>query len=216
MIAKTLHFLSDAFDRSEYFKAHPAEKAYRFEHSCRVANIGRRIAAGEGLNVQNLTIGCLLHDLSYCMTFKDREDTRNHGRYSAKLARPFLQELGLSAPDINEICYGIAIHVDDKADFDGERTPLACSIGEADNIDRFDAYRIYETLQMIKYDEMPLEDKAAHTQKVLKRLKALREEPFSTQTGLSMWLEKLSFQTEFYERLDAQIRSSSLEPGGIQ
>ena len=36
---------------------------------------------------------------------------------------------------------GIAIHVDDEADFEGERTALALTIGDCDNIDRFDTYR---------------------------------------------------------------------------
>jgi hypothetical protein len=30
-------------------------------------------------------------------------------------ARPFLETLGLAEERINDICYGIAIHVDDKA-----------------------------------------------------------------------------------------------------
>ena len=60
---------------------------------------------------------------------------------------------------IQEICYGIAIHVDDKADFEGERTPLALSVSDADNLDRFDAYRIYQGLEFKVYSKIPLHEK---------------------------------------------------------
>ena len=36
LITKTENFLKQKFDDSEYFKAHPDEKAYRLEHSYRV------------------------------------------------------------------------------------------------------------------------------------------------------------------------------------
>ena len=50
------------------------------------------------------------------------------------------------------MCYGIAIHIDDEADFEYERTPLAMSVGDADNIDRYDAYlRLYESLHVADY-----------------------------------------------------------------
>lgn len=35
------------------------------------------------------------------------------------------RDLDINKSKIDEICYGIAIHVDDKADFAGERTPFA-------------------------------------------------------------------------------------------
>ena len=209
-IASAEQFLKEKFEQSEYFKEHLSEMAYRLEHSYRVAHIGKEIAEKEGLNIQNLIIGCLLHDISYYMNFKDKEDYINHGRYSANIARPFLTELGMAQQEIDEICYGIAIHVDDKADFEGGRTPLACSIGEADNIDRFDAYRIYETLQWVKFDQMTLSDRKAHVEKVLSKLAKYKNEPFSTQYGKGLWVEKIEYQIGFYEKLRRQINMSSL------
>lgn len=38
---------------------------YRLAHSYRVVNIGKEIAEKEGLNVEDLMIACLLHDVSY-------------------------------------------------------------------------------------------------------------------------------------------------------
>ena len=58
---------------------------YRLAHSYRVANIGKEIAEKEGLNVEDLMIACLLHDVSYCMPFKTQDEWQNHGRVSSKM-----------------------------------------------------------------------------------------------------------------------------------
>lgn len=203
-------FLRDKFDGSEYFSDKPSEKEYRYEHSIRVANIGRYIAEKEGLDAEAMAVACLLHDVSYCGTFKNREDYRNHGRYSSKIARPFLEELGFEPDVIEDICYGIAIHVDDKADFDGKRTAFSLTVGDADNIDRFDAYRIFENLKLVKYDEMSIEEKRKHVEKTIEKLRKYKDLEFATKTGQELWHEKLDFQIEFYQRLKRQIEISEI------
>ncbi len=45
---------------------------YRLAHSYRVANIGKEIAKKEGLNVEDLMIACLLHDVSDFECLKDQ------------------------------------------------------------------------------------------------------------------------------------------------
>ena len=90
---------------------------------------------------------------------KTKEEYRDHGRIGARIARPFLKDLGAyTDAEIEEMCYAIAIHVDEKADFPGEKTPFTLLIGEADNIDRFDAYRLYEGLHFADYMNLPLEE----------------------------------------------------------
>lgn len=208
-IEKTKVFLREKLKESSFFKEHPALGAYRYEHSIRAANIGKIIAEKEGLNVENLILGCLLHDVAYCMTFEEMGDWKNHGRISAKIARPFLLELGLAREDVEEICYGIAIHVDDQADFEGTRTPLALSINDADNIDRFDAYRIFEGLKYYEFDSMSLEEKRTFVEDYLHKLEGeYRQVPIATETGRHMWLEKIDFQTEFFKKLLKQIENS--------
>ncbi len=205
-----MEFLKKRFDESEYFADKKSEKDYRFEHSVRVANIGKEIAEKEGMDSDAMVIACLLHDISYINEFKTREEARNHGRYSAKIARPFLEEIGIEPEIIEEICYGIAIHVDDEADFPGERTAFALSVGDADNIDRFDAYRIFENLKWVKYDEMSLPEKNEHINKVIERLEGYKNLDFATETGKKMWIEKLNYQIGFYKKLLAQIKNSEL------
>ena len=77
MIEQTEAFLKRKFDAAIYLNAHPDAKAYRLEHSYRVANIARRIAQQEGFDETELVIAGLLHDVSYCEEFG--EDTLPDG-----------------------------------------------------------------------------------------------------------------------------------------
>lgn len=155
-IARTEAFLREKLKESPYFAEHPEAGDYRLEHSFRVARIGAAIARAEGMDEELMTIACLLHDVSYCRAMLDQESWKEHGRASARIARPFLESLGLEPAAIGEMCYGIAIHVDDAADFPGERTAFALTIQDADNIDRFDAYRLYETLESMSFSKLAL------------------------------------------------------------
>ena len=139
-IKKTEAFLREKLKESPYFQEHPEAGAYRLEHTFRVARIGMSIARAEGMDPEALAMACLLHDVSYCRwsAASTQEDWLNHGRESARIARPFLESLGLPPDVTGEICYGVAIHVDDKADFPGEATAFAQTVGDADNIDRFE------------------------------------------------------------------------------
>ena len=55
-IELTKEFLKKKFDESEYFADKKTEKDYRFEHSIRVANIGKIIAEKEGMDVDAMII----------------------------------------------------------------------------------------------------------------------------------------------------------------
>ena len=203
----TEDFLKRQFDGGKFLSTHPKEKAYRLEHTYRVANIGRHIAHKEGLDETGMVIACLLHDVSYCEEFGEN-GWKEHGRRSAKIARPFLRKLNLPVDLINEICYGIAIHVDDKADFPGERTPFALSVGDADNIDRFDVYRIHEGLFHEGFLEKNYEEKLEYTEKRLTKLNELKSMPLGTKAAEALWRERISFYITFYQKLLSQLRCS--------
>lgn len=208
-IEKAETFIKTKFDESEFLNAHPEDKEYRLQHSYRVANIGKMIAEAEGFDVTETVIACLLHDVSYCQTFDEGVNSwENHGRNSARMVREFLEEIEMPRDRIDQICYGIAIHVDDKADFESERTPFAETVGDADNIDRFDAYRIYETLQYKKFSEAPYEEKVKLVTGTMDRLTELREMKLGTKTAETIWKERLDYYLGFYAKLKAQLDSS--------
>ena len=209
MVSKTESFLKDTFAKSSYLQANPTERDYRLEHSYRVANIAKAIAEAEGFDVTNAVIAGLLHDIAYCEEMVTREDRMNHGRRSAAIARPFLETLGLPMDAVSEICYGIAIHVDDEADFQWERTPFCETVGDADNIDRFDAYRIYETLEYLKFSEMNLADKREKVESTIEKLTRFKEMKLGTTTAKNLWIQRLEYYISFYEKLNAQLNNST-------
>ena len=207
MIRATEAFLKEQYDGGAYLNANPAAKRYRLEHSYRVANIGRQIARREGFDEAELTIACLLHDLAYCEDFGP-DGWKEHGRRSAFLARPFLTRLGLAPARIEDICYGIAIHVDDVSDFPGERTPFALSVGDADNIDRFDVLRLHEALCRDGFLEQTPEAQSGLVSARLGRLRELAGIEMGTPTAAAIWRERIGFSVAFYEKLAEQLRCS--------
>ena len=209
LIRETETFLKNTFASSGYLRANPAESAYRLEHSYRVANIAKTIAQAEDMDVTHAVIAGLLHDIAYCEEMPTREDRQNHGRRSAAIARPFLERLGLPPEAINAICYGIAIHVDDEADFAWERTAFSETVGDADNIDRFDAYRIYETLQYHHFSDMRLEEKKEKVASTIERLNRYKGMKLGTPTAKDLWLQRLDYYIGFYEKLRAQLENST-------
>ena len=219
-IKKTEAFLREKLKESPYFQEHPEAGAYRLEHTFRVARIGMSIARAEGMDPEALAMACLLHDVSYCRwsAASTQEDWLNHGRESARIARPFLESLGLPPDVTGEICYGVAIHVDDKADFPGEATAFAQTVGDADNIDRFDVYRLYETLESMSFSKLSLGEKQAHVSSTLERLEKFWEMPLATSAATALWQERIGVYRDFYRRLAEQLSASAgftaAEPAG--
>lgn len=209
MIEKTLAYLRKSFDESDVFQNHESAKNYRVEHSIRVANLGKVIAEKEGYNIENVVIACLLHDISYAYGLSE-EDHVHHGRLSAKYARPFLISLGLDHQRIESICGAIAIHVDDQADFEFERTAETEVAGEADNLDRFDAYRIYEILEWKQFSSMTLKQKQEFVETTIERLFRYKEMTFHSSTASEIWHQRIQFQLDFYQRLNEQIKHSTM------
>ena len=208
-VQKTLEFLREQFENSVYFQARPTARAYRFEHSVRVAKIGAAIARAEGMDGEALAVACLLHDVYYRETFPEGYDIKDHGRDGARIARPFVKQLGFTDEVVEDICYGIAIHVDDKADFEGRRTPFTLTVGDADNIDRFDVYRIYDNLCWKDFSNMTLKERLDWLDGLIPRLEKLRSVEFATPAATAMWREKVDYQLGFHRRLLEQMKAGT-------
>lgn len=208
MIAKTEAFLKKTLENSEYLRDKPEQLSYRLEHSYRVANVGKAIAQAEGFSVTDMVMACLLHDISYSLPMDTREQRLAHGRLAAQIARPFLESLGLEQERVNDMLYGIAIHVDDQADFEWRRTAFAETISDADNIDRFDVYRIYESLEYNQFSKLPLGEKQKYVEDTLSRLQKYRQMPLATAAATTLWQRRIDFYLEFYEKLESQLKCS--------
>lgn len=216
-IQKTEKFLKERFAGCAFFREHPADGEYRLQHSYRVAHIAGEIARREGLDSEGLIIGGLLHDVGYSLPFERENVWQEHGRMSARLARPFLEQLDLGRERVQEICYGIAIHVDGKADFPGEKTVFAKSIGDADNVDRFDAYRIYDAMEYGDFRNLKIGDKRRWLREKLDWISWQMGEKTGTETARQMIGERLLYQRQYYEKVLEQLaHSEEIDPAYLK
>ena len=215
-IEQTKRYLYQRLKESTFFAKHPAKLEYRYQHSLRTAYIASQVAQADGLDEEALVLGCLLHDISYCQEFTDHQQWLDHGRASARIARPWLLQLGLEPERVEEICYGIAIHVDDEADFEGPRTPLAEDILMIDNVDRFDCYRIYEVLENARFSQMSHEEQIRWLEGQFPKLEMAFEFAYGSPTAIRLWREKAQYHLDFYKKLYAQLTmdGTSVTSGG--
>ncbi len=211
-IEKTYNYLNEMFDNCQYFKdpEKQVSKDYRLKHSYRVANIARKIAEQEGLNIDAYVCGALLHDIGYIHSFEDSSDYKNHGRYGAKLAKDFIESLDLSNEDKQQILYGIASHVDGKADIEGSDTVLSETISDCDNIDRFDCYRLHENLIYADFTNKITSEQISYLETRIVKLNELKTMDFATKTATKLWIDNLDYQIDFCVKLLQQLNSSSV------
>jgi putative nucleotidyltransferase with HDIG domain len=163
---------------------------YRWQHTLRMTQFGKVIAETEGADVELVTAACLLHDLAWFDT--GSENSREHGRIGAQIARPFLEGLGYTPDQVENICYSVATHVD----VDLPDTLEARIVSDADNVDRFGPYRILQWCfaDMDDYDR--LADKLSQR---INRLEQYRQKnPLFTATGKQLFSEQLDLQVKFF------------------
>jgi putative nucleotidyltransferase with HDIG domain len=207
-VSKIIKFVEDSFTNSNYPPSELDSKQYRLEHTFRVANIGKQIANQENLNVDAMVVACLFHDISYIETFNSQDDWKNHGRRAAEIAKPLVEALDFDQKTKSDILYGIAIHVDGKSDFEGEDNVFALSVSDADNIDRFDAYRFYEMLKYNKFETLSYDEKVEFINKQTERFTKLLNEKFATVTATNLFHEKIKFSLDFLSKLCMQLENS--------
>ena len=182
----------------------PADGNYRYTHTLRVADIGRQIARREGFDEEMLVLSCLLHDVGYVACVTD-EDYLYHGRHSAAIAREFLLGEGYDEEKTESVCYGILIHTLEDERFPRPATPQELSVADADNIDRFDAYRLYEMTRWTKPEESSVRELRETAEKKVESLERLWDFPFATDTARSLWHENLALCRTYFIRLLRQM-----------
>jgi len=179
------------------------EKKYRYEHSMRVANIAHNIAEQEGQDVTITTVAAILHDVGKFET----DINADHGRVSADVAMAFLEKSGLTDKQISDIHYSIATHVDGNAGYDYESIPEAETVSDADNIDRFGVYRIYQMLQYDKADTVPALDLVhMYQEKNVKRKDFKETYKLSTDTANRLFQRNLQLQADFFDSLVSELK----------
>ncbi|MBR5943150.1 MAG: HD domain-containing protein, partial [Clostridia bacterium] len=87
-------------------------------------------------------------------------------------------------------------------------TPFALTVGDADNIDRFDAYRIHEILCRDGFTEKNFNEKLAYVTKRITKLRELKDMPVGTSAAKELWTSRLDYYIGFYEKLLRQLENS--------
>lgn len=183
----------------------PESLEYRWKHTLRVTQYGKLLAKEENANLELVLAACLLHDIA---KFSPGDHGLEHGRNGARLARPLLETLGYSQEQIDNICFSIAVHVDDKADFAHPVTLESKIVSDADNIDRFGAYRV---LIRFHKDINDYEKLIHSAEQRLLTLKKYREQNImGTPAGHRLFNQQLDMQILFLERLIADSRLTIL------
>lgn len=178
-IQKTLQFLNEAYEISEYWKIKPAARAYRFDHTIRVAKYAKIIGDAEGLNTEALQVAALLHDISYGFDFDlnkskyynepcpelegfSHDDlVMHHGYLSALHSMSFVKSLGFDEETTNQILYAIGTHIKypENSKLIGQETLFTKTLSNCDEIDHLSTFRFYESLKKFDFTDKPQEDR---------------------------------------------------------
>jgi HD superfamily phosphodiesterase len=168
---------------------------YRWQHTLRVSHYGRMVAEAEGADVGLAIAACLLHDVAHF----DQDDWKEHGRLGAGISRPLLAGLGYGPEETENICYSVAVHVDGRADFEHPETLESRVVSDADNIDRFGAYRI---IQWCTADVEGYHDLIAKLERRLRTLEDYRRRSvMETESGHDLFNRQLDLQIAVFKTL---------------
>lgn len=168
---------------------------YRYEHSLRVANIGKRLSVIEGSNERVVVLACLLHDVGKF----DTDDNIEHGRVSAKIAKSFLETLELTKTEINDICYAIGVHVDRKCGYHYKDIVEAKIVRDADYIDRFGSSKTRLVISWeLNQKPLSINDRVIKTKQALNMYHKLYNNSLETKSGDQWFKEKIKTQINFH------------------
>ena len=84
-------------------------------------------------------------------------------------------------------------------------TTLELSVQDADNIDRFDAWRFSRNLYWDGLDKLTVRQMKDLAQRRVSRMEELRSLFVATAAARAMLEEKLQLWTDFYSRLERQM-----------
>lgn len=200
LINKTTDFLYTHLNNADVSLK---EKKYRYEHSLRVTHIGLDLAKNLDANLKITLLACLLHDVGKFDALDDKE----HGRVSAEVANTFLQTLDLSKKELADIHYCIAIHADNDAGYEYEDIIEAKIVSDADNIDRFGAYRIKGMMQHFQSLDKSLEDHIEHIGNVIKQYKHYQEnQVMKTKPGNERFNKQLALGINYFINYYQQLK----------
>lgn len=178
-VKQTLEFLNETFNISEFWKIKPTSRAYRFDHTIRVAKYAKIIAEAENLDSEALQIAALLHDISYGLDFDIKKSNyytepcpeldgfshedliMHHGYISALHSLHFVESLGFDEDTKNQILYAVGTHIKypENGKLIGQETLFSKTLCNCDEIDHLSTFRFYEELEKFKFTDKSQEER---------------------------------------------------------
>lgn len=233
-ISKTVQFLRETFDSSEYWKTRPTAKAYRYDHSMRVANYAKTIGLAEGMDVEALEVAALLHDVSYGLDFNIKnslyykkpcpelesfsfeELIMHHGYVSALHSMDFVNSLGFSPETTTDILYAIATHIQmpEVSVINGQDSVFVKTIRDADEIDHVGSFRFYEDLMKFNFTDKTQEERQQFVWSTKGITQSHMENMYldlRTETAKKLYKQNCDYRFSVLENLQALIDNSKPE-----
>ncbi|MCK5211940.1 HD domain-containing protein [Candidatus Parcubacteria bacterium] len=207
--------------------SHDTCSAHNMDHVMRVYNLAMKIAEKEKVDKEIIQVAVLLHDIGGPRERNDHTGKVDHAVESAKMAEPFLQQLGFSEKRIRHILDCIITHryrsknrpvsVEAKIVFDADKLETVGAIGVARGfvwVGKNNAH-IYRKVDIEKYSKENLggkingriKDKTKHSphlnwetkdKYILKYL--------YTKKAKALARERLKYLKSFLSKLEREIK----------
>lgn len=231
-IKKTLDFLNEAYDVSEYWKINPVSRAYRFDHTIRVAKYAKLVAEAENLDSEALQVAALLHDISYGIDFdlskskyynepcpeldgfSHQDMVMHHGYISALHSMAFVESLGFDEDTKNQILYAVGTHIKypENGKLIGQETLFTKTLSNCDEIDHLSSFRFYEDLKKFNFTDQTQKDrqqwiweKKGYVQYHMEHLYL----DMRTETAKKLFKENCDYRLLALENLQALVDASN-------
>jgi uncharacterized protein len=211
---------------AQHHLANDGDSGHNFDHVLRVYNLAIRLAKGEKVDLDVIKIAVLLHDIGGSKERKDPTGKTDHAIESAKLAKPFLEQLGLPADKIKHILDCIVTHryrseqkpqsLEAEIVFDADKLETVGAIGLARMfawVGKNNAY-IYKTANIEEYAKENLggkingriQDKTKHSAQLNWETKDKHVvEYLHTQKAKDFAKDRMEFSKEFFAKLEKEI-----------
>lgn len=176
---------------------------YRYEHTMRVVEIGKRIANESMLDEEALVIACLLHDIGYpeCKTI---DELKEHPRISAEIASIFLTNIGYDTKKVYQICDAIRIH-DYTDNIPKDVTSFELSVRDADDIDRYGIMRAIIKINSL-IGENDKDTIVKNCERELEKVKKVKEYQRGTDIATNLMNKQIDIWIFMMESLIQQMK----------
>lgn len=212
---------------AEKHLANDSDSAHNMEHVMRVYNLAIKLAENEKVDLGVIKIAVLLHDIGGAKERKDPSGKTDHAIESARLAKPFLEKLGLSKNKIEHILNCIVSHryrseqkpktLEAKIVFDADKLETIGAIGIARAfvwVGKNNAH-IYKKAKIEEYAKENLcgkingriQDKTKHSPQINWETKDKYVVDYLyTQKAKQIAGERINFSKKFFSKLEKEIQ----------